>query len=149
VCTPRVPACLMCPVVEMCATRGEMAGSLKAPRQKKREIHYALYCARGRIFLVQRPRDASLMAGMWELAEISRPENHHAPIFSVRHSITVTDYTVHVWRESAPETAAGVWVTIDKLPQIALTGLTRKILKKAGIMNSNRLHSEARVSSSK
>ena len=26
VCTPRAPACLTCPVVELCATRGEMAG---------------------------------------------------------------------------------------------------------------------------
>ena len=27
VCTPRAPACLSCPVVELCATRGELAGS--------------------------------------------------------------------------------------------------------------------------
>ena len=42
VCTPRVPSCLTCPLVELCATRGEMARSAKTPRQKKREIHYAL-----------------------------------------------------------------------------------------------------------
>ncbi len=42
VCTPRGPACLTCPVVELCAARGEMAGAVKAARQKKREIHYAL-----------------------------------------------------------------------------------------------------------
>jgi len=41
-CTPRGPVCLACPVLEMCATRGEMAGSAKTARQKKREIHYAL-----------------------------------------------------------------------------------------------------------
>ncbi len=42
VCTPRAPACLTCPVVELCATRGETAPKAKPARQKKREIHYAL-----------------------------------------------------------------------------------------------------------
>jgi A/G-specific adenine glycosylase len=134
VCTPRAPACLMCPVVELCATRGEMNGLAKPLRQIKREIHYALDRRDGHVFLVQRPRDASLMAGMWELPEIARPQNSTAPAFTVRHSITVTDYTVHVWRKSAPGGASGGWVTIDKLPKIALTGLARKILRKAGIL---------------
>ena len=75
VCTPRAPACLTCPVVELCATRGELAGAAKPAPQKKREIHYALDLRDGdgrdgKVFLVQRPRDASLMAGMWELPEI-------------------------------------------------------------------------------
>src|SRR6266850_4786615 len=42
VCTPRTPVCLTCPVVEMCSTRGELEGSAKAARQKKREINYVL-----------------------------------------------------------------------------------------------------------
>jgi A/G-specific adenine glycosylase len=63
VCTPRAPACLSCPVVELCATRGELAGSTKPPRQKKREIHYALDCRNGSVFLVQRAPDARVMAG--------------------------------------------------------------------------------------
>ena len=45
-------------------------GSAKALRQKKREIHYALACREGAVFLVQRARDARLMAGMWELPEM-------------------------------------------------------------------------------
>src|SRR6202035_928472 len=71
VCTPRAPACLTCPVVELCATRGELAGATKAVRQKRREIHFALYCREGRVLLVRRPSDASLMAGMWELPELA------------------------------------------------------------------------------
>lgn len=73
VCTPRAPQCLMCPVMGMCATRGEMAGLAKPARQRKREIHYALDLRDGSVFLVRRPRDASLMAGMWELPEIAAP----------------------------------------------------------------------------
>jgi len=67
----RAPACLTCPVVEMCATRGELEGSAKAARQKKREIHYVLDCRDGEVFLVQRARNASLMPGMWELPEVA------------------------------------------------------------------------------
>src|SRR5262249_53364033 len=64
VCTPRSPACLTCPVIEMCEQRGELAGVGRTAAQKKREIHYALHRKSGSVFLVQRPRDARLMAGM-------------------------------------------------------------------------------------
>ena len=137
VCTPRAPACLMCPVVELCATRGELAGAAKAARQQKREIHYALHCrsnSRGdEVFLVQRPHDASLMAGMWELPEITHPEDHAKPVLTVRHSITVTDYTVRVWRVVVAE-SPGQWITKERLKKVALTGLARKVLRKAEII---------------
>jgi A/G-specific adenine glycosylase len=166
VCTPRGPACLACPVVELCATRGEMAGALKAPRQKKREIHYALNFREDdwrrdpAVFLVQRPRDARLMPGMWELPELADPvvgtgeqqiprfarndklgnkndtpvrESNSRLCFTVRHSITVTDYTVRVWRMTATSGVRGQWVGLDRLARVALTGLARKILRKATI----------------
>lgn len=131
VCTPRAPACLTCPVVDLCVTRGEIPGSAKAARQKKREIHYALSVRDSEVFLVQRPRDASLMAGMWELPEIPDPGDHSKPTFTVRHSITVTDYTVRVWRQPSADETSGKWMALTKLPKVALTGLTRKILRKA------------------
>jgi A/G-specific adenine glycosylase len=166
VCTPRAPACLMCPVVELCATRGDLAVSPKAAKQKKRQIHYALDIRGGDgrdrgVFLVQRPRDAALMAGMWELPEIEtavartgekqipqfvrndktkgRPNgnaNHGTQelLFTVRHSITVTDYTVHVWRTTPPAGTSGAWVASDRLKRVALTGLARKTLRKAGVL---------------
>ncbi len=130
VCTPRAPGCLTCPVVELCATRGEMAGAAKA-RQKKREIHYALDCSDGQVFLVQRSRDASLMAGMWELPEIAHPGDRAQPDFIVRHSITVTNYKVHVWRRTAPDLALGKWIPLRRMRKLAMTGLTRKILRRS------------------
>jgi len=165
VCTPRAPACLMCPVVELCATRGELASTAKAERQKKRELHYALDLRNedGRdikVFLVQRARDARLMAGMWELPEM--PSGAKAPsqdraqiaalkgcatqkrvppfgrndkfLLTLRHSITVTDYTVRVWRRSALPGARGKWVATEGLKRVALTGLARKILRRAGLL---------------
>jgi A/G-specific adenine glycosylase len=169
VCTPRAPACLTCPVVELCSTRGEMAGSAKTARQKKREIDYALDFRDGEVFLVRRAPDARLMAGMWELPEVAgvearsgkeqiprfarndktrqddkdRPNGnaHHTPRASdsrlwlkVRHSITVTDYVVRVWRIPAPTEIHGKRVAVERLSRVALTGLTRKILREAGII---------------
>lgn len=165
VCTPRGPGCLTCPVVEVCATRGELAGASKAARQKKVEIHYALDGRDGRVFLVQRARTASLMAGMWELPEVAGPEvgasgqqvprfapndknekklrnqgkperseSDSEPWFTVRHSITVTDYTVRVWRGGTPPSVRGKWIPVGRLGGVALTGLARKILRRAGIL---------------
>src|SRR2546430_628291 len=93
VCTPRAPACLTCPVVEMCATRGELAGSATGVRQRKREINYVLDCQNGRVFLVQRARDASLMAGMWELPEEASRNGVSKSLFPSWDLIKVTSYT--------------------------------------------------------
>jgi A/G-specific adenine glycosylase len=172
VCTPRAPACLTCPVVELCATRGEMARAAKPARQKKREIHYALDTRDGAVFLVQRPRDARLMAGMWELPELpsgaealsngareitalkalrhpkasrkARRESNRGDTyvvigsakacFTLKHSITVTDYTVRVWRVAASSQVEGKWIPVERLERVALTGLARKILQKAEII---------------
>ena len=136
VCTPRAPACLTCPVVEMCLTRGELLEGPKAVPQKKREIHYALDLRNGSVFLVQRPQDASLMAGMWELPEIPAPPDHAKPLLTVRHSITVTNYTVRVWHREYSHRAAGERIMLDRLPRVALTGLARKILRKLEIVSS-------------
>jgi A/G-specific adenine glycosylase len=149
ICTPLAPLCLTCPVVELCATRGELAGAAKLSRQAKRDIHYALDCRsrNGRdrqVFLVQRPSEASLMPGMWELPESSPPTREkgngrltgclkQAPL-TLRHSITVTDYTVHVWNMPASHQAAGKWIRLAILPKLPLTGLARKILRKAALL---------------
>jgi len=134
VCTPRAPVCLTCPVVGLCATRGEMAATAKAEPQKKREIHYALDCRDQKVFLVQRAQDASLMAGMWELPERLTANGAGTPSYTLRHSITVTDYTVRVWRAAAISPQDGKWIPIGRLRQMPLTGLTGKILRRAEIL---------------
>jgi len=133
VCTPRGPACLTCPVVELCASRGEMTTKAKSCGQKKREIHYALDRRNGSVFLRQRPRHSRLMPGMWELPEIPRPEGQSEPSFTVKHSITVTDFTVRVWPVPSIAASEGAWWATDRLPKLALTGLAKKILQRSGI----------------
>ena len=142
VCTPRAPVCLTCPVIDLCATRGEVPGAPKATRQRKREIHYALdYRSRNgsgsQVSLVQRPPDASLMPGMWELPEIEQPADHAKRLFTVKHSITVTDYTVCVWHVVGHNREQ--WIGFSRLPRLALTGLARKILRKAGLLSKKTL----------
>jgi A/G-specific adenine glycosylase len=143
VCPPRAPGCLMCPVIELCSTRGELPAGAKPARQKKREIHYALdFRNRGadrdsggsEVFLVQRARNASLMAGMWELPELANGHGASQLSFTLRHSITVTDYTVRVWRTIPSEHVVGNWIPATRLGRVALTGLARKILRKAELL---------------
>ncbi len=134
VCTPRAPSCLMCPIQALCATRGDLPAMAGPKRQHKREIHYALHTrtnGAGRLaFVIQRPRDSSLMAGLWELPEIQRPPSGARPILTVRHSITITDYSVNVWEIPAQGDVAGKWVALALPSRLALTGLTRKIFRK-------------------
>jgi len=65
------------------------------------------------------------------------------PVLAVKHSITNTNYDVSVYtdreleREVAPgETVEVRWVAADALGRTALTGLTRKILRKMEVMQA-------------
>jgi A/G-specific adenine glycosylase len=134
VCTPRRPACLTCPIRDLCATRGELTSDSKPASQTKREIHYALHHRDQAVFLVRRRRDASLMPGMWELPERVASISEAKPAFTLRHSITVTNYTVRVWRQALPDDAPGEWIALRRLPVLPLTGLAGKILRQAGLL---------------
>jgi A/G-specific adenine glycosylase len=134
VCLPRQPRCLLCPVANLCATRGELPSAGVTPRQQKREIHFGLARRDGSVFLVQRKKEESLMGGMWDLPEIARSSIDAKPILSLRHSITVTDYAVLVAEISGPNGAAGKWIPIRRLESLPVTGLARKILRRAGIL---------------
>jgi len=133
VCLPREPRCLLCPISNLCATRGELQRTEKPSRQQKREIHYALDCRDGSVFLIKRPKDATLMPGMWEFPEIADAYGSAAWL-TLQHSITVTDYTVRVVRSPASDRPDGQWVRKSKLGALPLTGLTRKILRAAEII---------------
>jgi A/G-specific adenine glycosylase len=132
VCVPRQPLCMLCPILQLCATRGELPTQKKATPQRQREIHYALHRENGSVLLVRRPAQASLMPDMWELPETSSGEGEL--IFSLRHAITITDYTVRVRQAKIKDGNHGNWIPFAKLPRIPLTGLARKILRKAEII---------------
>ena len=134
VCLPRQPRCSICPVFSLCATRGKLEAPEKSIRQRRRDICYALDHRESSIFLVQRPKHVSLMPGMWELPEIAVPHASGRVGLTLRHSITVTDYTVRVLRGSVPDQSRGQWVPKTRIPQLPLTGLARKILRQAQVI---------------
>lgn len=132
VCLPRQPLCAECPVRGFCAARGALVRAEKPARQHKKTIRYALDLRDGSVFMAQRARTASLMAGMWELPEVQQTSS--TAHLTLRHSITVTDYTVQVIRQSVSKEATGKWVPASKASALPLTGLARKILRSAGII---------------
>jgi A/G-specific adenine glycosylase len=151
VCVPHEPRCLVCPIQKWCVTQGEVTRTEFPSRQKKKEIWCALECRDGKrdnkaqVRLVQRAKRDSLMPGMWELPQSSEPPLSSATAHwrTFRHSITVTNYTVHVLRNTTlrqtptpitPPVARGKWIAIDRIPHTPITGLTRKILKASGII---------------
>lgn len=134
VCTPRAPQCMFCPVTSICASHGEVPSSKRTVPQKKLDVRYGLALRRGRVFLVQRPGTSSLMPGMWELPEMPHDQSTR-PICAVRHSITTTDYTVHVVPLTIRGNQFGRWVSGMELNALPLTGLARKILRKLNVLH--------------
>src|SRR5271165_6593706 len=132
ICTPRAPQCLLCPLYRWCESRGADA-SKPQPARKRRQIHYALARKGESVLLVQRPLGAKRMAGMWELPELPAAPAEE-PLAKFRHSITDTDYDVSVVPESAnlvqSRDGNARWFTRKQWPKLALTGLTRKMLRK-------------------
>ncbi len=145
-CLPRQPRCPTCPLRKWCVGANSaitMERQASSPggtltRNQSRRIRKAISCVldrrNGRIRLVQRPRKSPLMPGMWELPQLSQKRSGTSvsvPWRTFRHSITVTDYTVHVHAATA---AKGKWVPIANISHFPITGLTRKILKAASVI---------------
>jgi len=129
VCLPGRPQCQRCPVAPLCASRGPAAKS-KHPPRRKGALRYALIRQNGSVLLEQRPAGSRLMPGMWELPALTRTlPASLSPIMTLRHSITSTDYVVQVFAVPSHK-ANGRWVRLENLERMALTGLTRKILKR-------------------
>ena len=152
VCTPRSPQCLICPLFRDCLTHGEHRTQARAP-MVIREIGHAL-CVRGgellpgakrcEVLLERRPDEVTVMPGMWELPALREPafaEEHLR--MNVRHAIMQVNYSVrirHVTVDDIKElTIAGGerrWVAADEAQRMALTGLARKVLKRAQLHTS-------------
>jgi A/G-specific adenine glycosylase len=152
VCLPVSPRCEACPVRPQCATRGPLQRPARSPR-KTAVIAYGLAARADRVYLVRRGRSQSLMPGMWELPQLSHGDNsaygagHGAPHlpgfgrcgslqpeFTLRHSITVTDHTVHVCRVPAAGLRGGRWFPLQDAAALPLTGLARRILHRASLI---------------
>jgi A/G-specific adenine glycosylase len=139
ICLPSQPKCAECPVAKFCRTRGRGRPRLRKPRQIKREVFYLLEQRAGSVLMVKRFADEKLMPGMWELPQVQADVRE--PLFSLKHAITVTDFTVHVVPGSA-DSVRGNWVQVWRLKSLPLTGLTRKILRRAGVIKQDETSNE-------
>jgi A/G-specific adenine glycosylase len=126
ICVPGNPLCAVCPVLELCASRGALPQPEKAAR-KKAILQYSLCLKNGSVLLQQRDQTHSLMPGMWELPTCNASKRETLrPLMKLKHSITTTDYSVLVF---AGNLRKGQWVPLTKVGRLALTGLTQKILR--------------------
>jgi len=133
ICIPGRPLCHQCPIRAFCRTRGRGTAVRKQLTQRKRQLSYVLLTRNDSVLLVQRPRHASLMPGMWELPSANGTNRRHTLLFSASHSITNTDYAVSVLAGPVPR-KKGTWFKVSRLNAIPLTGVARKILRKARII---------------
>lgn len=157
VCTPRSPLCGDCPLSKSCASR--RAGTvLERPKPVVRakptdvSLEVALAEDAGRILLVQRPPEGR-MASMWELPtrELEGPEGGRSGLFppefgsglasgleldedlgDLRHSITNHRIRAVLRAATAPRKlpAGARWADPQDLESLALTGMTRKAMRK-------------------
>lgn len=140
VCVPANPVCGQCPVSDFCESRGASPTKAQQPR-KKATLAYLFYRKGNSVYLRQRIHSASLMPGMWELPEIKY--SRRKPILQLRHSITNTDYRVHVfhgstsWLGDKTGFDNGKWVALSSVKSLPLTGLTTKILRSLNLLPKN------------
>jgi A/G-specific adenine glycosylase len=151
VCTPRNPQCLVCPWARDCRTLGEHRTPKRAP-MTTREIACALITSENsdetEILLEQRPAANTVMPGLWELPALDPARIPcTTPILTVRHAIMQVNYTVQVHSLDAnrllDSRARRHWFSPGQASAMALTGLTRKILTKAGLIR--RQHNPAPI----
>jgi A/G-specific adenine glycosylase len=155
-CTPRSPACLVCPLADQC--RAHQAGqALAFPQSKARAVVterrfvVAVLERAGKVLVRQRPSDV-VNAGLWEFPNeeltappldplaaavrwLNLPASGFMGLKSVKHSITRYRITLDVFRAAAGshrlavETGA-VWLALAELEALAFTSAHRRIARQ-------------------
>jgi A/G-specific adenine glycosylase len=133
VCTPIAPRCDACPVRSWCKLPGHDVRKAQGARKKK-ELAFGLVVRGERVYLQQRSKSDSLMAGMWDLPAIEMSEGSDVAV-KLKHSITNTDYVINVLKVNVKMVPkGGKWFRIDELAPVPLTGIARKALRRTGLL---------------
>ncbi|MGP8186279.1 MAG: A/G-specific adenine glycosylase [Terracidiphilus sp.] len=151
VCAPRNPQCAACPLAADCKTRGEHKTPRRAPMMS-REVAYALSVRSGKkrgagwreVLLEQRPAHATVMAGLWELPALAACEVPPEELrMTLRHSIMQVNYYVrirNVFEDDVDSLSINGgerrWVPMRETAEMALTGLARKVLVRARLLDT-------------
>ncbi len=139
VCIPRDPHCAKCPLAKGCqANEKGLARELPVKLRKTviRRVERSLLVVirNGNILLWQRPPEAAILSGFWELPEPNQLSNAKTgrALHHFKHSITNHIYTFQVVEASVGRVASPLeWVPIARLSTLPLSTSTRKAL--AGI----------------
>jgi len=137
ICTPRGPACAICPLMADCRARGRADIErlpVKPPKKAKPHRHGLAYWIEvdGRIWLVRRP-DKGMLGGMRALpgGEWTDTRPAESGIVSVDHGFTHFDLTLTLVSRERPDAAAeGEWWPIAELDAAGLPTLYRKLTYK-------------------
>jgi A/G-specific adenine glycosylase len=140
VCTPKDPGCGRCPLEPWCEGQAQgLARELPVKKGKTaiRRVERSLLVVmrNGNLLLWQRPPDAAILSGFWELPEPHQlPQaNFGAALHRFKHSITnhiyhfeVFEATVGRWKPAAGD--GWQWVPLAGLAGIPLSTTARKAL---------------------
>ncbi len=155
VCSPKSPACLLCPVADRCLARAagvQQALPVKPKRKKRRTAHRVAALVRdgeGRIWLGRRPTDG-LLGGLWGLPAVDAPgpdgpalrtlglePDLDAEPVTVEHGFTHLVWRVHTWPARGAPTGGEVEVwrafAEGELPGLGLSGPSLKALRACGV----------------
>jgi A/G-specific adenine glycosylase len=132
VCLPEVPLCVTCPIFSFCKAQGEVARSKRSEQQRRATKNLLLIRKEDSILLTRRPTTEPVMPGMWDLPE--HPQPLSTPVLKVKHSILNTDFRVSVFSGEKGLSVVGRWIAISRLPEIPLTGMARKVLRKLNLL---------------
>ncbi|MGC9158756.1 MAG: A/G-specific adenine glycosylase [Terracidiphilus sp.] len=148
-CLPRNPRCQFCPVAADCKTQGEHQTAPR-PRMICREVAYALAVRTGQqagkaareVLLEQRPKEQTVMPGLWELPRLTDPAVPEKELrLTLRHSIMQVNYYVRIRTVFEDDIAAMTvpggrrrWIPLREAAGMALTGLARKALSRLHLL---------------
>jgi len=152
VCTVGRPKCGICPLRENCGARAQgIAEQLPAREPKRRRplkhgVVFWVERADGAVLLRRRP-EKGLLGGMmefpstpwrekrWGEAEAKREAPAHAQWQSlpgvVRHGFTHFELELKLLRGKADDSSSGRWCRVDRLSELALPSLMKKVAKHA------------------
>ncbi len=148
-CIPRAPHCAECPWNAAC--EGFASGSapelpVKGRRRAPRKVEVSIVIARrgDRVLVRQRPADASIMPGFWELPAVEGPpgalrdfgplgRSVARELGAFSHAITNTNYACRVYeaRAESSQRSAYLWVALSDLRRLPLATISKKALRFA------------------
>ena len=148
VCTPKSPQCGACPLARDC--RGLAQGAADTlpyksvrPRIRRVELAVAVVRRGGSLLMRQRPQDAAIMPGFWELPSTCGTGGHEAYFASLgvavgkkigefKHSITDRRFRGSIYEAALHRgrPQGHCWISAERLSRLPVTTISRKALRQ-------------------